>query len=590
MFWLRLGYLFLAMVVCSVGLGIGIARRIVRKPRLILPIAIGLSGIVLYLAAWVIFVSHISWQWSYAVTGLAVLGLILDRRELRRIFLNASARGMLLAWLVLELWVVLLELYIRHWAIWVNDWLEHYDRAKFFLQHWYAYSVVQGNYLITARPPMMNVIESLFMAQTGPGYEFFQVVSAFFNVTLFIAVAALAAEWTGKKVALATAALLALNPWFIQNSTYTWTKLYCAFYVVLGVWLYWRSFRPQINQKSSRRLRSLSLVMLAGGCVVHYSAAIYAVFLAVHDLIHGRGQFKRIFATWFVCAALMATWFGWAWVVYGFTNMAGTNTTVTDAKKYPPRELIENFEQNAVYSLVPREIWQPNFATIGLMSQHNTLSQVSDAIFMIYEPALLLAWGLGGAFAMGWSLWKWGKYIYTNIFARPPRDPRIRPHRLRSSFWIAFLLWGYIAGLLSDTSQVPYYGGVAHILFQPIVWIGMAWLISALLCAPSWLARVWAAGLVIDAAWLLLHIGLQGRLMAFVFENGGIAPVIPDEGSHVTMVNNIQRILHHLSYLGDRLVHWQGALLALMICGAAAWWWCATKLMGRDSSLKKISG
>lgn len=582
MFWWQLGYLFIAMFVCSLGLGIGIARRIVREPNVMLPIAIGVSGIVLYLAGWGIFVSNISWQWSYAITGLAVLGLILEWKQIRLIVCDPRSRGILLAWVALELWILLLQLCIRNWAVWVWDWLEHYDRAIFFLQHWPLNHPVQKGYSIPSRPPMMNVIEALFMAQVGPSYAFFQAVSGFLNATLFVAVASLAGYWSRGRTAKIVAALAALSPWFIQNSTYTWTKLYCAFYVVLGVWLYLISLGRETDPKLARRLRSLSLIMLAAGCVVHYSAAIYALFIAAHDLLYSKRQLKRIFATWGLCAVLIGTWIGWAWANYGFARMAGTNTTVLAASTTSAGALLDNYAKNALYSLVPKEIWHPGFATTGEMAQRNTTSQVSDAIFMVYQPALLFAWGTGGAIAIGWCIWRWCKKSGRTIFSRSPDTSGDRASQPGARFWIVFLVWIYVAGLLSDTSLTPYYGGVAHVLFQPIVWIGLAWLASQLRQIPRWLARLWAVGLAIDAGWLILHIWLEGRLMNFVVHNGKVAPLVPTEGSHLTLVNNADRIVCSLTFLGDPLAKWQGLILAIMIYGALVWWWSVARQMGRD--------
>lgn len=538
MIWLHFLYLFLAMFVCSIGAGISTARRIVKEPKLALATTVGISGIVLYLAAGLIYVSGVSWNWAYLVTAICLIEVVRNGKELRRWGADPSNRDMLVGWLLLQLWIVLVNLNIRHFAIWIGDWQEHYDRALFFLQRWPVWSKVAGGYILPARPPMMNMIESLFMAQGGPTYDFYQAISGFLNAALFLAVAGLACDWSGRRMAKIVAALVALSPWFMQNDTYPWTKLYCTFYVVLGIWLYRRQFRM------------LALLMLTAGTLVHYSAAIVAAYVAIYDLCTHRNQWRRIGACWLACTVLMMTWVGWALVTYG-SQFVGSTSTAMEAEKHSRTELVQNFVWNAYLSIIPRGFY-PNTILHIAHSYIYPAVKVRDIFFLAYEPGLLWAWGVGGIVAMIWALW------HTRLTGR--------------GFWIGFVVCTYIGGLLAHTPLGFDLGGIAHVVMQPIVWVGLAWLVSRVKEIPKWVVRVWIAGVFFDASWLMFHFALESRVLTYIKYPAGYAPADSSAASFTTMANALFLIERNLRMLGMDALEYDSVLLAAMICGGLLWW------------------
>jgi hypothetical protein len=545
MIWLTLLYLFVALFVCSIGGGIGIARRLFSQSTLVLATSVGISGVFLYLAAGAIYLLGISWQWGFAITALCALAMAIEWRELRRWWKDPAARSMLIGWLLIEIWIVLANLEIRHFAIWIGDWVEHYERALFFLQHWAMSQQVYGPYAITARPPMMNLIEALFMGQSGSGYEFYQVAAGFLNAALYVAVAGLAIDWGGKRMGGLVAALMALSPWFVQNATYPWTKLFCAFYAVLGIWFYWRAISDEAAAESSR-LKVMSLLMLTAGCLVHYSAAIVAVFIVFHDLFKHWPQWRRIVFSWAICGLLMVTWVGWVCATFGWRGATGNTTTVYEAQRNSATVLAKNIAENAAYSLIPRAILDPAATMHIVRSDEFFWSKFRDVIFLAYEPGLLLAWGVGGMVAMGWMLEN----------ARRERG---------KIFWIGLVSWIYVGGLLVCTPPSYYLGGVAHVLLQPVVWVGLAWLVSRSGRMPRWLLHVWWFGIFLDACWLMLHIGLEGRVLHYGID--------PNTASRQTLDNAILQQFRGLQLLGMETISFNDLLLIALIAGALAWWW-----------------
>ena len=399
---------------------------------------------------------------------------------------------------------------------------------------------------------MLNIIESFFMgAWGGTGYGEYQIVSGFLNGMLCLAVGALAMEWSGKRMAIIAAALLALNPWFMQNATYPWTKLYSEFYVILGIWLYRRQFRE------------LAMIMLAAGCLIHYSVALVPVYIAIYDAIFHRRQWRQIVRSWVAGALLLGTWVAWGFAKFGQTFTRST-TTVTEAQRRSWGNLGQILIWNAWHSLVPMG-FDPSAISRIAHSPIELAVRVRDILFLAYEPGLILSWGVGGLMVMIWCL--------------------THSHFARGKFWIGLVLFTYIGGLLLHTPPGYDYGGVAHVVMQPIVWIGMVWIISRITEMPRWLIKLWCAGVFIDALWLMLHFGLESK-DGFQFNRGEgtFSPVDPAVGSHVTIYNAFTQVIRNQRFLGMETVECDALLLTAMMCVACVWWLSLRESLRRASA------
>src|SRR5690606_2539378 len=73
---------------------------------------------------------------------------------------------------------------------------------------------------------------------------------------------------------------------------------------------------------------------IAGGVLTHYSAAPYAVVLAVAWVLCGRSHvcesawWRQTLLALSCTAAIAMTWFGWATTMFGFNGTFLTNTSV----------------------------------------------------------------------------------------------------------------------------------------------------------------------------------------------------------------------------------------------------------------------
>ena len=164
----------------------------------------------------------------FGIVALCCAAAIVVRRDARALFRPPRVRralagfGFLLAWTLLILTIVR----VYSGAGWSGDWLEHFQRTLFFLHHFPKETPVYGDYLLPARPPMMNVLAALFLGVTEDRFEIFQVVFTFLNLLLFLpcCLAIPVVARVRKVSVLPLVAIFAMNPAVMENATYTWTK------------------------------------------------------------------------------------------------------------------------------------------------------------------------------------------------------------------------------------------------------------------------------------------------------------------------------------------------------------------------------
>ena len=113
-------------------------------------------------------------------------------------------------------------------------------RSLLFLQHFPKDTPIIGNYLLPARPPMMNALAAFFLGVTADRFEIFQLIFTFLNLLVFLPcclVLPVLARVRRVRL-LPLVGLFAMNPAVMQNATYTWTKLLTVFFVILALSLY----------------------------------------------------------------------------------------------------------------------------------------------------------------------------------------------------------------------------------------------------------------------------------------------------------------------------------------------------------------
>src|SRR5438105_5811574 len=286
---LELLFTLVLLVVCGFAPGFFLVRHLRWSPMERFCGSVGASFALLYLAFGIIY--HLTPSGSeirtehLALVFLASLALGLAAwRDVVRLFRAPRVRQALAGFSCLLLWTLLLLGMIRNYsgANWYGDWLEHFQRTLFFLHHFPVGTPILLGYQLPARPPAMNELAAFFLAQVGDRFEIFQVVFAFLNLLIFLPSCLSMPVLAGPRRTFVPplVALFAMNPMVMQNVTYTWTKAFTAFYVVLGLSFYLAAWR---KNDFSRMIFAFGAVSM--GFLVHYSAGPYLLFLTLHYLV-----------------------------------------------------------------------------------------------------------------------------------------------------------------------------------------------------------------------------------------------------------------------------------------------------------------
>ena len=406
--------LFLAMVLLVVSgfpAGFFLTRNLRWSPMEKLCGSIGASYGLLYLVFGIIYLLTPTGveipRKLLALVSVASLGLgFALRRDIGRLLGSFRVRQALAGFCFLLVWTLVVLAMIRNYsgADWYADWLEHFQRSLFFLHHFPTNLTIITECEIPARPPAMNILAAFYMGQTGDRFEVFQVIFSFLNLLMFLPCCLIMPALAGPRRTSVwpLVAVFALNPMVIQNVTYTWTKAFTAFYVILGLWFYLAARR-----KNDLLRMTIAFLAVSMGLLVHYSAAPYLLFLTLHYLLRvfpKRSRRWRELATIaLACSLLLVTWFGWSVAVYGTHSTADSNTSIYA----DPGTLTENvalMAPNIAYSIVP--VVLRDSSLLDQFKNQGLLGAIRDYAFIFYQTNLIFSMGVIGGPLILWVLYR----------------------------------------------------------------------------------------------------------------------------------------------------------------------------------------
>ena len=146
---------------------------------------------------------------------------------------------------------------------WGADWLGHFHRSLFILHRFPPHSPLLGDDSFPARPPMMNAIVAFAMTPWAGQFRVFPgdqhgpeppAVSSVLDDDSGL--------WTDAQgTPFPLLAVFAFNPVIIENATYSWTKSFACFFVILSLWFYLAALR---KRDSGRMIAAF--VFAAPGC------------------------------------------------------------------------------------------------------------------------------------------------------------------------------------------------------------------------------------------------------------------------------------------------------------------------------------
>jgi hypothetical protein len=477
MLWARIALTLASLAVCSFAPGFLAVRRLPWRPLEKICGALAASLIGLYLLTFAIycFLPRSETVIFRAASCIAAGMAIWQWRDIRRLARSFGARQALTGFGFLLLWSLLALGIIRNYsgALWMGDWLEHFQRSLFFLYHLPTQTNIIGLYALPARPPLMNLLPAFFMAQT------------FFPCCLLVH----RLLQGGKSRYLPLIALFALNPMMMENAWYAWTKLFACFFVLFAICLYLAALRK------SDTLRMVSaFVLLAGGLLVHYSAGPYMAFLAGHYLLrafaHRSNGITELGAIALCCGLLLITWVGWSIKHYGVRATLASNTSVTSSQQYQG-STAGKIAANLWDTIAPPILRDPG--SLAVFDQPNRWGELRDNFFSAYQTNLIFAMGsIGGPLAI-WLL-------YGAL-----RNPRSRGREF--GFWLAFIPSLMLLGIavVGERDSI----GLAHLTLIPLVALGVTF-IAANFPWKRATALLLLAGCLIDFTFgIFLHLRVQ---------------------------------------------------------------------------------
>lgn len=492
-------FLLVLLLVLSFAPGFFILRRLSWSPAEKLCGSVGLSLALVYLASWGIYC------WApgtgpidvlpYAAVSLAAAGLgLASWRDAVRLWHTPRTRNMAKGYGFLLLWSLLLFGIIRGYAGagWAADWLEHFQRSLFFIDRFPTDNPIFPGYILPARPPLMNVIAGFFLTLTRDSFENYQIIFCFLNLLLFLPCCLMLPRLAGPRRTriLPLVALFAASPVMMEHVTYTWTKAFAAFYVVLAIYFYLAGW----SKRDPWRMLAAFLA-LSAGLLAHYSAGPYAVFLTLHYLLYvfwkRPGRWREAATIGAACSLMLATWFGWSLSAYGFKGTFESNTSVTSSRAYPG----SNFEKiagNLADSILPVVLLHPD--RFQQFNQPTRSGVIRDVFFISYQANAVLNMGITGGLVALWLL--------ASSLRKPPGTAAER------NFWLALIPFCVVVGVASTGERDSL--GVAHLTLLPIAALGLTLIASAFPWRRA-ITVVVLAGCLVDFSFgVFLHVHLEG--------------------------------------------------------------------------------
>ncbi|HZM69364.1 MAG TPA: hypothetical protein VFB95_03225 [Candidatus Cryosericum sp.] len=478
------------------GPGLWIVRRTDWEPGEKATATVALSAILVSLASFALGVLGLHPALRFALlAGCAIMtlaGAAPDLVALRRP--GALQAGLALA--LLTAWVVtFLSLNRTYSETYIYaDWVEHYQRSRFFLGGMPTEARFFAD-LLPSRPPLLNAFAAQVMAVTRPRFPEFQLTMALFGTLTFLPVLQLARLFHGGPSApWLVAAFLMLSPVFVRNATLPWTKLQAAFFVVSAVAFYVAGWR-----RNDPRRTVLAFTCGAGAFLTHYATAPGILFLGLHYVLrvlpHRAKPARELAAALLACYVVLAPWFAWSLATYGVDKV----TTAVKGSTGPAPSISEraavallNMRDTIIPELlrdVPRDARRPPFSWGGIRKTTESL----------YQRNLILGLGVFGACLLAAEL----------VRSRASRrSPLPRGERW---FWIGLPAFTFVVGIAAYNSHEP--GGIAFNAQRPLFLIGVAFLASRFEDWPRWLRGVCLAGLLID---FVLGVLVQAWMESYV--------------------------------------------------------------------------
>ncbi|MBW8781805.1 MAG: hypothetical protein JF599_07955 [Verrucomicrobia bacterium] len=495
------GLLLVLFVLTPLGLGWPLAVRCTKDPLEQVCAALLLGFVFCFLITFGLYASGLPWAGFALVPVVAMAGLCWRRAAIRSLWRDDDARHAIIGCILVMGWTQALALLVRSYngGAWGVDWLEHHQRALFFREHWdYAFDFF--GYQLPVRPPFANLTVAGFETLTYPTFACDQVVLALWSSFVFLPAALFCRRAGGARHLPVLVGLLLLNPSFVQNATFAWTKLPAAFFVLTSA----HFFLEALNAPERRAYFALFVTALTAAMLTHYSAGPYCVIFAGWWLLwrlHGRAwSALRVEAVTgaLIAIPLLGLWLGWALDHYGVTRTFFVNSTTINSGP-PGWDLqLARIGRNLWATLIPHPLRSVDYSFIA---QPSRLGWFRDYFFLIVQVNLPALLGTGGLVALACAtLRDWKSWARQTGVVKP--------------VWVLTAL-AACSVLGVAVHGAPDEWGLAHICLQPLALVGLALLAARI----DRIGRIGGLILGVGLAWdagvnIGLHFLLEARAPA----------------------------------------------------------------------------
>ena len=463
---------------------------------------------------------------------------------------------------------------------WYFDWFEHFQRVRFFLEQLPLDTRI-GPYLITARPPLFNVVTYVYQSVIGKEFWEYQIMATLLNTTVLLACWLIITLFTKRSLTfllMVLSAALLLNPSFIIQTTFTWTKALSVYYLLTGFYFY-----LQFRQGKSPLYLFLGTSLLGAAYLTHYSTAPFIFGIGCDWLLQAvrtpKLFLKQFGVSMIIFVVILSSWYFWAISHYGLYQSFMGNTAYEWQRQITPKERVIKDITNLKNTLVPTV---PQAYIRLVEQQDNYLVALYDILYGFYATKLV------GNLTVTLTVII---FVYSIVQFRRQhllnsrQIKSIRPGNLRrvaanileqpNTCWWWFLFVGIILGLIAIPSRDLL--GFAHVAFLPISFLLICFATVSLIYFSEkkrlFLSVFVIVGMLVEAVigiGLRLYVSRHDLNPAYLIEMGRAdqaTKLLPEHSA-----NYVLKTTQQLNFLADQFSSAQTLFLCVVIAGMGLSW------------------
>lgn len=494
-----------------------------------------ISFLLVYLSSFTVYLCNGNPKWAVGALGIVSVFSVVEMLK-RRSKENQPDWRLVSLWYSATLAFTAIQLFIfapgAPGGMW--DWIEHWQRAKVFLENQPLKSLV-GGYSMAARGPLFNTFSAQLMALfSNSDYWCYQLVATALN-TWFVIPAAIALRRFCGISSTASLVLAACIPLASQDVIwsilYPWTKIFVAGITLGAFVVYLRGI-----QSKNRLIEGVGLTGFSIAFLSHYLAFPFAVFIWGHYALtrirEDRSRLKTAFLALLASAGIVSSWFLPCFASLGIKQSLSANTTIGsfyvttktgDAPSYP-KTLVYNtvatFLPSKAIDALGMSRWIPlpaDFLKWWVVVWHDGKQMFTKEMPELSKPPFFS--GLLGTFGNAGAGVALGVLFAALILKIHPS--RAFPY-LGTHFWLLFWTLGIVMNAATLRFFCP--GGINGIIHTHLIVLVGA-VLTILYRLPTWLC-VPAIGVLISNVLLitLRTVYIQSLPLPFVDNQPQVAP------------------------------------------------------------------